>query len=253
MKIPVLLRILCYLISPFFILIVTARVKAQTNSSVKITFINTIASLPVVIDSVNYTNCWNETFTLHQLKYYISNICLKTTDKKMFREKNSYHLVNEEDNASKSISFIIPSDNYTSLSFMIGVDSLKNVSGAQTDALDPLNGMFWTWNTGYIMFKLEGNSLQSNSIDHRIEYHIGGFAGTNNTTRKVELNLTGIGPSFNNHGNKEIIIQTNIDKIWNAKHAIKISNTPVCTSPGVLASAIADNYSKAFEIIKIIP
>ena len=50
----------------------------------------------------------------------------------------------------------------------------------------------------------------------------------------------------------EIVIKADLDKIWNAQHDLKIINTPVCTTPGVLAAGIADNYSKAFEIIKII-
>jgi hypothetical protein len=38
--------------------------------------------------------------------------------------------------------------NITAIKFLLGVDSLKNVSGIQTGALDPAKGMFWTWNTG---------------------------------------------------------------------------------------------------------
>ena len=110
----------------------------QQQGNVKITFTNTINKLPVVLDSGNYTNCWNENFTLSKLKYYISNISLQTIGKKINREENSYHLINEEDTASKSLLFLMPPDKYASVSFLIGVDSLKNVSGAQTGALDPL-------------------------------------------------------------------------------------------------------------------
>ena len=112
--------------------------------------------------------------------------------------------------------------------------------------------MFWTWNTGYIMFKLEGNSPQSASINNKIEYHIGGFSGTNNVLRKVELNFGSNVISVNKGHLTEIIIRTHLEKIWNAGDDFKISNTPVCTSPGVLAAAIADKYSTAFDIIKII-
>lgn len=104
---------------------------------------------------------------------------MQTTDKKNIPELNSYHLINEEGTASKSFSFFVMPTQYNSLSFLIGVDSLKNVSGAQTGGLDPLNGMFWTWNTGYIMFKMEGNSPSSSVVNNKIEYHIGGFSGAN--------------------------------------------------------------------------
>ncbi|WP_316930094.1 MbnP family protein, partial [Hymenobacter sp. IS2118] len=39
----------------------------------------------------------------------------------------------------------IPVGDYQSVSFTVGVDSARNVAGAQTGALDPNNGMFWTW------------------------------------------------------------------------------------------------------------
>jgi hypothetical protein len=241
-----------FLISHFFSLSTTAQHKGQSTATIKITFVHTINNQPMVLDSAKYTNCWNETFTLSKLAYYVSNISLQTPGKKIIKEKNSYHLINEEDSFSRSFSVNVPSNQYSSLSFLIGVDSLKNVSGAQTGALDPLNGMFWTWNTGYIMFKMEGNSPQSAIASHKIEYHIGGFSGVNNVLKKIQLNFSNGPVLIDEEKVIEIIIQTDLDKIWNAQQDLKIADTPVCTSPGVLAKKVADNYSKAFEIVKII-
>ncbi len=248
MKMP---SVFCWLFFLTSCRIAGAQVNKQPQPDIKVTFVNIINKLPLVLDSAKYINCFKETFTISRLNYYISNVSLQTTGKKTIPELNSYHLINEEDTASKSFSFFISPNQYTSLSFLIGVDSLKNVSGAQTGALDPLNGMFWTWNTGYIMFKMEGNSPSSSVVNNKIEYHIGGFSGANNVLRKVHLNLN---DTFFIHQEKitEIIIKVDLDKIWNAQHDLKIMKTPVCTTPGVLAAGIADNYSKAFEIIKII-
>jgi hypothetical protein len=228
---------------------------AQTGNAasiLKITFVHTINKQPLILDSSAYTNSWNETFTVSKLSYYISNIFLQTVDKKTQKEKNSYHLINEEDSASRSFSFSLPANQYTSLSFIIGVDSSKNVSGAQTGALDPLNGMFWAWNSGYIMFKMEGNSPASSVANNKVEYHIGGFSGVNNVLRVVRLNLNDLQLATKNKKNTEIIIRIALDKIWNAEHSLKIADTPVCTTPGPLAASVADNYSKAFEVVKIV-
>jgi len=219
--------------------------------TVKVIFINTVNKVPVVLDSVVYTNCWNETYTISKLKYYISNVQLQQTDKKVNREAESYHLINEEDTATKSFSLSMPGGKYSSLSFLVGVDSLKNVSGAQTNALDPLNGMFWTWNNGYIMFKLEGNSPQSTVVNNKIEYHIGGFAGPNNALRTVTINFDAPLILLKKE-NTEIFLQAAIDKLWNAKHNLKITETPVLITQGILSSAIADNYAAAFGLIKIV-
>ena len=207
---------------------------------------------PVVLESTPYTNCWKENFTVNKLKYYISNISLQTTDKKINTEQNSYHLINEEDTGSKSFELFMAPDKYETISFLIGVDSLKNVSGAQTDALDPLHGMFWTWNSGYIMFKMEGTSPQSTIINNKIEYHIGGFSGANNTLRTINLNFKESPIILTKQTITEIIIQVDIDKIWNATHKLTIAQTPVCTIPGALAASIADNYATAFKISNVI-
>ena len=124
------------------------------------------------------------------------------------------------------------------------------MSGAQTGALDPLNAMFWAWHTGYIMFKLEGSSPQSTSINNKMEYHIGGFSGVNNVLRKVELKFAGGPVLINNKNLTEIFIQVDIGRIWNAQNVLTITHTPVCATPGEQAARIADNYSKAFELVK---
>jgi hypothetical protein len=48
--------------------------------------------------------------------------------------------------------------NYDDVSFTLGLDSSKNVSGDLENAYDPLLGMYWAWNTGYVNLKLAGKS-----------------------------------------------------------------------------------------------
>lgn len=57
--------------------------------------------------------------------------------------------------------------------FFFGTDSLTNVSGNIDGPLDPINGMYWAWNSGYINFKLEG--YWGTHYDQPIEFHIGGY------------------------------------------------------------------------------
>jgi hypothetical protein len=244
MKTALCLSLLFYLLSFF----PTATVQAQ-QPNIKISFLNYAGNQPLVLDSV-YTNCWKENFSVNQLKYYISNIALHTTSQQWHAEPKSYHLVDDSDSTSANISFCLASGTYTAVSFLIGVDSLKNVSGAQTDALDPLNGMFWTWNNGY--FKMEGSSPQSVAVNNKIEYHIGGFSGVDNAIKKITLRFAGTPVSLNNNSITAIIIRTNIDQIWNGANQLKITESPVCTTPGPLAGRIAANYSTLFDILKIV-
>jgi hypothetical protein len=59
------------------------------------------------------------------------------------------------------------------------------VSGAYEGDLDPMNNMYWTWQSGYINLKFEG------SIDDGVyrEYHLGGYAYPNNALQKVSLKM----------------------------------------------------------------
>ncbi len=56
--------------------------------------------------------------------------------------------------------------------------------------LDPTKGMFWTWNSGYLSFKIEGYSPVSTQPAHIIAYHIGGYRSAYNTVWKIKLYST---------------------------------------------------------------
>ncbi len=227
--------------------------KDTTNENtgiVKISFVNTIKGKPVELNTARYINPFAEEYSVSKLKYYISHVSL-AFNTGIIKEDESYHLVDESKADALSFSFAVKAGTYHSLSFMLGVDSLKNVSGAQTGALDPLNDMFWTWNSGYIMAKLEGSSPQSKVVNNKVEFHIGGFCGVDNVLKNISLNF----PSALNipEGKTgEIIVEADIDKWWQQPNDIKITEHPVCTTPGALAKKIADNYSKMFTIKKVI-
>jgi hypothetical protein len=47
-----------------------------------------------------------------------------------------------------------------------------------------------------------------------------------------------------------IVIDADILKWFDARHPVRITQSPVCHEPGVLAMVIADNYSAMFSIEK---
>lgn len=200
-----------------------------------------------------YSNYFGEQYRINKLKYYISNIIL--SGEQDVKNPDNYYLVNaaSEDNI---IELSIPPGNYKNLSFLLGVDSLRNCSGAQTGALDPMNDMFWTWNSGYVMFKLEGNSPASTADLQRIEHHIGGYKGANNVATKINFNLSNDKPiEIKSNNSTEIIIETNLDNYWHGKTDLKISEVPLCMIAGDLAIKIASNFQNLFSVkdIRSIP
>lgn len=202
---------------------------------------------PLQLDSVYYKNELGQTFTVSRFRYYLSNIKLKTATGKE-AGLPGYFLVDEADNDSKSLTLSdVPVGNYSSVSFIIGVDSLHNCSGAQSGALDPVNGMFWTWNTGYIFLKLEGHADPSLSPGHIFEYHIGGYAAPNNCIRRVTLNFGPKGLSISDHKDNHIALKADILQILKSPVFIDFSLISSVTDFHH-ATAIADNYSDMFTI-----
>ena len=201
----------------------------------------------MVLNTTSYNTSLGETFTVNKFKYYISNIKAGGNGSSI-AESNSNHLIDESVTASRSFAFEVEENTFSGIGFLLGVDSLRNVSGAQTGALDPLNDMFWTWNSGYVMAKMEGTSPQSNQFGNRIEYHLGGFAGPDNVVRQVNLNLPA--PAvIKEGGSSEIVIDADLNTWWQNPYDLKIVNLPVCTTPGPEAKKMQTTIAKCLAFL----
>lgn len=202
-----------------------------------------------------YTNAWGEPYTPSAFKFYIAQVRLINSDSGISYNvnKDEYFLVNFADSASVALQLKAVPSSYDKIAFLLGVDSVRNVSGAQTGALDPGKGMFWTWNSGYIMAKLEGSSPLANQPNNRFEYHIGGFAGPNNVLKQVTLSFPlGQDVRLQQGRSSEMIIAANANAWFDGPNNVQISVNAVCMTPGALAKQIADNYAGMFTITGIV-
>lgn len=208
-----------------------------------------VAGKEPLVFGKTYSNGFGESYSIERFRFYICRIRFRGTAKPV--NKNDYFLIDFADSARSTISLYLAPGEYNSLEFLLGVDSIRNVSGAQTGALDPAKGMFWTWNSGYVMAKLEGSSPASNQPGHAIAYHIGGYKGENNVTEKISLSFpaalaTGQGSS------SRLIIDADVNAWFSGPHDISIKNIPACTTPGKLAKSIAENYAGMFTVAQVI-
>src|SRR5690606_27558520 len=124
---------------------------------------------------------------------------------------------------------------YTAVKFLIGVDEARNTSGAQTGALDPMHSMFWDWNTGYIMAKLEGHSPQSTGPANFIGFHLGGFSGPESVLREVTLTFPE--PVLISAGKKPVIhIKSNLLEWFGPPNIVDFSEINIIMGPGLTSS-----------------
>ena len=115
-------------------------------------------------------NHYNQ-LTIDRFKTYLTKIRLVNegrSDSLSFTNQ----LVNAED--SNSLQLLLTEEmRFTQgmLILQVGVDSSVQVSQTRGGVLDPINGMYWTWQTGYINWKLEGNK----KLHEKYIFHLGGF------------------------------------------------------------------------------
>jgi len=109
----------------------------------------------------------NVSVRIDKLRWYVS---LPPAGKK----GSKAWLLDLADSASLDQQMSRPVNNKISLLF--GIDSTIQVGGVGTGALDPLLGMYWTWQTGYVQWKMEG-AIRVDGVESPLELHLGGFDG----------------------------------------------------------------------------
>lgn len=191
----------------------------------------------------SYMNAWGETFTVYKFKYYIHNIRFADSAGQYVMVDKAHHLVDAADASSTAIRVNgLTGKRIVSIRFTLGVDSVLNTSGVQTGELDPLKGMFWTWNTGYIYAKLEGKSNMSAMPGNIFSYDVGGYKMGESALREVTLQVTTDG---------NITIVADILKWFDSRNRITIATNAVCHEPGNLAMQLADNYRNMFHTVPV--
>jgi len=173
-------------------------------------------------------------------RFYISNVILHNSTGDSYKEKFSYHLVDIDKENSKLITIdSIPLNSIESIHYAIGTDSIINVSGALDGDLDPINGMYWAWHSGYINFKLEG----LNFIDgkkHPFELHIGGYSAENATVRYQTHDLNQPIPDT-------IYIEVKLNDFI---QQIDLEKNASLLIPGKEAAELANIYKHIFTLVE---
>jgi len=168
--------------------LVLSSVQSQTQDKTwQLSFKPLFNEQALVLDSVYKVN--NDSIVIETLRFYISNIkLLDESGKIVYTEKKSFHLVDVSHTNSLVIKLPVAlKQSVKTVKFDLGIDSITNVSGALGGDLDPTKGMYWTWQSGYINFKLEGKSNLCSSKKHEFQFHLGGYVSPNNCLQTIEL------------------------------------------------------------------
>ncbi len=261
-----IMKNLSYLLIALFacVMIVSCQKEDEINpndkNSVTLEFDNRIGDQKLVLGTTTAKNSLNEDFTVTRLNYFVSNISLKNENGTVVKFTDKYFLVKQSDPTSLLIKLEnVPAGNYTEVSYVIGVDSLKSVSDVsqRTGVLDPASygsdNMYWSWNSGYIFFKMEGKSsaIPPNMMNMtEYQFHIGGFGGmTGKTTNNLKTITLPMATTAQVRGDvaPEIHIINDVLKVFNGVNQVSIAKSYMTHSPDA-GVPIGQNYAKSFIV-----
>ena len=214
----------------------------SNNDSLSLNFNLKFNKLPLELHKKFISNA-NDTLSIETFRCYISNIRIQYSDNSSFIEKNSHHLLDFDNPNSFQIPITKKNDkNILKIVFNIGIDSLTNSSGAMAGDLDPIKGMYWTWQSGYINMKIEGKSSSCNpkasGIKNEFQFHIGGYLQPNYAMREVELH-------FNENVKGIVNIGIELNDFFSN---IQLSKTNSVMIPGKVAMELANYSVKMFHL-----
>ena len=214
--------------------------KLANASDLEISFQHTVDSQQIEFASQKYSTNGGDTITIEKFKYYVGNLKFTYKSGRQFAFPDVYFLIDSEQPTSLKVNLAkLPEGEVTKIQFGVGVDSLSNDKGLISGALDPMNGMYWSWNSGFINFKLEGRCLSCSSTNE-YAYHIGGFITPNETYQTVSLPI-----SHKIEGPKSLL-KLNVD-LSAFLGDLNIDKLPRVMSPSVKAKQLAQSFPKMFN------
>ena len=144
-------------------------------TNITVNFTHTVDGSDLITNNMIYTNTAGENYDIQTLKYLISDITLHDENGNSLLLEE-VHFIDISDESTSSFTYQdVANNNYTSISFDMGLDVDKNISNKYVNE-DFHTTMFWPepMGGGYHYMKLEG---AYNTDTTKYNTHTGGTMG----------------------------------------------------------------------------
>ncbi len=222
------------------------------TGSLSLQFTNVVGTSALTLETENYTNTSNETYTVSELKYIISNITLikASGEEFIYPIAQSYFVINEANANSKTVALSgITAGEYAQIKFGFGIDQsnypLNGVNNFIPTAEE--TGMLWSWSAGYKFLKFEGNFTPDGGTQDDFILHVGSHGATLDNYKEVVLDLPST-MAVNESGNATINIKADIAKIFDSTNTHALATKSDIQVDPVNAPKIAENVRTMFSI-----
>lgn len=144
-----------------------------STGNVQLNITHEVDDVALLFDSLIYQNAAGNAFSVTRLQYYLSDAVLKTANGNTVFTKG-FHYIDATRGDENITLQNIPAGIYTSIQFLIGLDSVTNQSYSLPNTLDNIN-MSWpdVMGGGYHFIKLEGQYLNTNGAPKGYAVHLG--------------------------------------------------------------------------------
>ena len=201
------------------------------TTSINITFQPSISNEYIELNTL-YSLSDSSMMDITTCRFYVSNFTFYSNNKLVSEQKGAF-LIDLENPESLQLTF--PISGVDSVRFNLGIDSSTNVAGILEGDLDPINGMYWTWNSGYINSKIEGTFTKTNGVKIPFEYHLGGYLPPYPTLQTLTFNCE----------KSEKIVKLDLSQFISSLEIEQCNNVMI---PGPKAVELSKLLTKCFKI-----
>jgi hypothetical protein len=220
------------------IIVCTISLKVLAQDLVGLTFMPMWQGKTISGDSVFSIGNSGDSLRVTALRFYVYNIQFESENKVVWSSGDEHFLIDVFEKDGTSIPTNLSTQSKVDhLSFVIGVDSTLQTTGAHSGVLDPILGMYWSWQSGYINWKLEAEVIHAGQ-SNAIQWHVGGYRAPYQTQRAVRLRL------MNDSDSIQCGLQ--LDSLLRDWRVIAPAEV---MSPGDKAMVLSDRFQSCFQIV----
>lgn len=232
--------------------------KLKGNGPITLSFDNRNGSADFALNT-NFTLPSGEQLNVSLYKYFVSNFELVKADGSTYKlpQDGNYFIIDESNAASQEITLTgIPAGEYKGIKFILGVDSLRSTMdiAQRTGALDPAGAaadLYWTWNSGYIFYRIDATSPASTEAGNLCFFHVGGYGGYSTPTTNNIRTISISSPTTIEIGegrNPEAHIFADIQEAFKSPTTYSIATNGAAFHMSASATVMANNYVDMFTI-----
>lgn len=213
-----------------------------TEQQLSFSFNHVVGTEAVEFDDIRYENAFGNSYSVSTLKYFISNFTFHASDGSSILI-DDVHYVDARDVSTITYnpSIKIPVNNYTSVSFIFGLDTLKNISGSFPNP--PESNMEWppAMGPGYHYMKLEGK-IDSVGTTKNYQAHSGQSMGN-----PYFINITLTDAAFScSCETVSIDLFMDINKWWENPNTFDLNNMTMVMGNQLIQQKIKENGHDVF-------